>query len=181
MSRAAEIVKKDHRKVEELFGRYSTGDMSVVETICLELTVHTEMEEAVLYPALTEVPGGNDLRRESEREHQEVRDAITQLQGSMDDQSTVRECMATIIAGVQHHVEEEENELLPALEEHLGRRRMDELGTSLLRSKREQLAAVGGLGDLTKEELYEIARSVEVPCRAEMSKDELLQALERAA
>jgi hemerythrin superfamily protein len=178
MPNAIELLTHDHRKVEALFERYEGGDASVIEQICNELTVHIAIEEKVLYPVLPEVTDGEGLRREAEHEHEEVEDAIRQIEQAGGAQAKVDELMRTIIQGVKHHVSEEEGEVFPKLGDELGAARLSELGRELASAKRSELAAKGLLIDLTKDELYELAQSTGVEGRSDMSKDQLVDALQ---
>ncbi len=60
MGNAISLLEGDHRRVEQLFERYEQGkDPSVLEELCVELSVHTAVEEEVVYPVLSsDVPGG---------------------------------------------------------------------------------------------------------------------------
>ncbi len=177
MPDVAQLLKQDHRKVESLFRQYDSGDSSVVALICNELKVHTAIEEEVVYPVLLEVPDGHKLRAEAEREHQEVKEAVAQVERSTPDSDEVASTMQTIIEGVTHHVEEEESEVLPKMEQSLGHDRMTVLGEQLMAVKREQLVATGAIADLTKDELYELAQGAGIEGRSNMDKDELIEAL----
>ncbi len=179
MPDAASIIKADHRHVEALFDRYNKGGGdSVVSQICSELTVHTAIEEEVLYPALADVPGGDDLRREAEHEHQEVKDAISAIQGHPGDAASVKRHMHTIIEGVTHHVQEEEHSVLPRMQDALGQARMQNCGKELLAAKHSRLVATGILADVSKEELYALAQAAKIPGRSDMTKAQLIDALQ---
>ena len=60
--------------MEGLFEQYMSGkEPSVAEEICVELAVHTAVEEEVINPLLgSEVRNADDLRRHAEEEHLEV-------------------------------------------------------------------------------------------------------------
>ena len=75
MPSAGDLLKKDHRKVEELFARFrQTHGESVATEICDELTVHTRVEEQMLYPAVRkDMTGGGKLTDEAEKEHAEAK------------------------------------------------------------------------------------------------------------
>lgn len=177
MPEAAELIKEDHRKVEQLFDRYKGGDTSVVRQVCMELTVHTAIEEQVLYPALADVPDGDRLRQEAEHEHQEVKDAIAQIEQDGSASDDIERCMQTIMEGVTHHVQEEESEVLPKMQEGLGAERMTALGDQLMQAKRQQMVATGAIADMTKQELYHLAQTADIPGRSDMNKDQLIEAL----
>jgi hemerythrin superfamily protein len=127
---APELLKQDHRTVEGLFERCKSGDREVVKQICHELTIHTALEEEHLYPLLRQVDGGEELRQEAEKDHQELKDAIKKGEQAGSD-SEIEQAMQAIIDGVTHHVQEEENEVLPKLVRELGQQRVEWLGQQL--------------------------------------------------
>jgi hemerythrin superfamily protein len=175
---AAELLKQDHRQVESLFERYQSGDRAVVKEICDELTLHTALEEELVYPLLPQVDGGEELRQEAEKEHQEVKDAIVKIERAGWD-ADIEPPMHSIIEGVTHHVQEEENEVLPKMAQELGSERMDALGDRLLEAKRDRQGQGKDtdLDDLSKSELYERAQAANVGGRSSMTKDQLKEAL----
>jgi iron-sulfur cluster repair protein YtfE (RIC family) len=48
--------------------------------ICMELTVHTQIEEEIFYPAVREAIKETDLLDEAEVEHASAKDLIAQIQ-----------------------------------------------------------------------------------------------------
>lgn len=203
MPDAITILQEDHRRVESLFEQYKQKkDPAVVEQICNELTVHAIVEEGLVYPMLaSEAPKGKEMEPELVHEHMEVKNAIAQIKLRGPDDPGVDRFVQTIIDGITHHVTEEENEVFPLLKEALGQARLAALGDMLISMKEHQMEAVtatakeiagstagqqGGTGqqedlvDLTREELYELAKEKGIPGRSDMSKDELIRALQKA-
>ncbi len=185
-----EMLMQDHREVEQLFARYEqTKDPAVVEQICTELTVHAAAEEKVIYPALgADVTGGKGMRQHAEKEHQEVKDAIFEIERLGYTDPAVEQFMQTIIEGVNHHVEEEESEMFPKLQEELGARKLTDLGKKLADAKQKALRketgagghrVEGDLASMTKDQLYEQAKKADIEGRSDMTKDELVKALAR--
>jgi hemerythrin superfamily protein len=177
MPDVAELLKQDHRKVEGLFRRYEAGNIEVIPRACAELKVHTAVEQEVVYPALTEVSEGQRLREEAEKEHGEVEQTIAQIEQHDPDTAEAGSLMATLIEGVAHHVQEEEHKIFPKMAAELGQDRMRALGDQLVQAKRRELSRTGGLGELSREELYELAKGSDIKGRSDMSKDELVKAL----
>jgi hemerythrin superfamily protein len=180
-----ETLMQDHREVEGLFQRYrQSKGAGVVERICTELTVHAAIEERVVYPALgAEVRGGKSMRQHAEKEHQEVKDAIFEIERLGYTDPGVDQQMQTIMTGVTEHVGEEEGEVFPKMREDITPERLSALGEELAGLKRELLAqakSAGPLIDLTKEQLYELAQDKGLEGRSDMSKDELISALRRS-
>jgi hypothetical protein len=52
---AVAVLKADHRKVEEFekFGSARGAKEKVAEQICMELIIHTTIDEEIFYPACT--------------------------------------------------------------------------------------------------------------------------------
>jgi hemerythrin superfamily protein len=178
------MLEQDHRKVETLFEKYrSSQDPTVAEQICMELQVHTTIEEAVVYPVVKkDVPEGKELEQEAEKEHEEVEGFIKQVQKVGFDDPSVPALIQQIEEGVTHHVEEEESEMFPKLRESVERDRLTRIGEELAQAKQKELKKMGGggstvEGELTKEELYQKAKEQDVEGRSKMDKDELQEAV----
>jgi len=177
-----QLLERDHRQVEQLFAQYQQSkDPGLVQKICTELTVHAAIEEKVVYPALgTDVPGGKGMRRHAEDEHQEVKDAIFEIERLGYGDPGVDQYMQTIIKGVKEHVAEEEGEVLPKMRNELTPERLAAMGQELEETKARLLPDAqesGPLIDLTRDKLYELAQEKGIEGRADMTKDELISAL----
>src|SRR2546423_705832 len=63
------LLEQDHREVEDLFAKAEStsgaAKQDVVTKICTELTIHAEVEESIVYPAMRE-SGLADLVAEAE-------------------------------------------------------------------------------------------------------------------
>jgi hemerythrin superfamily protein len=71
---AIALLKADHREVEDLFEKVEKAKghatkKSLAERICMDLTLHTMLEEDIFYPAC-EGAVEEDLLRERDRLHQ---------------------------------------------------------------------------------------------------------------
>ena len=184
MPTATELIRDDHREVEALFARFEeSGEPAIAEKICAELTAHTECEEQLVYPSLKRLDFR--LEQEGEREHEEAKRLIEQIEGCLDDPWSLRHLMGKLKAAVMHHVEEEEREALPKLDATMGAE-MERIGPRFEERKRQLLgqstslpAGTGNLLDLTKEELLTKAREADIKGRSKMTKKELAEALGR--
>lgn len=185
------MLEQDHRKVEKLFEQYeSSQDPSVVQEICTELTIHTTIEEEVVYPVVArELSDGKELDKEARKEHKEVEDAIAQIERLGYDDPGVAPLMRTVIQGVTHHVQEEESEMFPKLREEVDRSTLSEVGDRLATAKERTLKKLGAaapsgsrvdgdLASMTKDQLYEKAQEADIEGRSDMTKDELIKALQ---
>jgi iron-sulfur cluster repair protein YtfE (RIC family) len=138
MTDALTLLTQDHRKVEELFSEYEqTGDWSTAQTICDEITLHAQIEEEIVYPVLAELDPA--LTEEAQHEHDEAKRLIAQIRGGGDrDEATA--LMTKLQEAIDHHVQEEESEAFPKLEQGAGDR-LDDMGRRIEERKRAAHAA----------------------------------------
>lgn len=133
---AITMLKDDHKRVQRLFRSLEKHDTSVVPEICQELKIHTQLEEAVFYPAVKgEVPDTTEEVAESMEEHHVAKVLIEELE-SMSDADEQYFAKATVLMEmVRHHIEEEEGEMFPEIRENLGRKRLQEVGQEMAAMK----------------------------------------------
>lgn len=177
-----EMLVNDHRQVEALFERYrSNPSPALIEEICTELTVHTAVEEKVVYPVLgSSVDGGRQMRSHGEQEHGEVKTQMLELEKLGYGGPGADACMQKIMQGVTEHVGEEERDVLPAMRRQLTGERMMSIGEEAMAAKEAfmtEARQAGPLIDLTKDELYRLAQEKGIQHRSEMNKKELITAL----
>ncbi|MET8000247.1 hemerythrin domain-containing protein [Nonomuraea glycinis] len=171
------LITRDHRKVEELFARLTSGkgdpSATVAELHAL-LIAHARAEEDRVYP-------GIDAHHGLE-EHKEAEVLLDALVRARPGTKEFRETLEKLVDSVNHHVEEEESELLPKLARQAGAKRLEELGEAFAQRRDEELRALNGgpLSEVTKAELYEQAQKADIPGRSQMDKEELEQALRQS-
>jgi hemerythrin superfamily protein len=123
---AISLLQADHRKVKELFAKYqSTRDFharqQIAAQVFTELDLHAQLEENVFYPAFEEQAGkqGTQLVADSRLEHEKVEELIEELQGLAVEDEAFEAKFQELMENVQHHVEQEENEMFPEAEQIL--------------------------------------------------------------
>jgi hypothetical protein len=109
---AVALLKADHRKVEDLFAKFEAakGDgkkKSLAEQICMELTVHTRIEEDVFYPAC-EGKVEEDLLKEAYVEHDAAKVLIAEIEAGGPDDEFYDAKVKVLSEEIEHHVAEEE-------------------------------------------------------------------------
>jgi hemerythrin superfamily protein len=118
---AISLLTDDHAKVRKMFKQFErmkakAGDAEkaeLVEKICMELTLHTQVEEEIFYPAAREAIEEQDLLDEAEVEHASAKELISQLQ-SMEPGDELYDAKVTVLGEyVEHHVKEEEKQMFP--------------------------------------------------------------------
>ena len=97
-----------------------------------------ELEETLVYP-LIQREVDKDLAEEAEVEHQLARDGLDQLEELSPDEPGFDGALAMVVAGIEHHVLEEETEAFPGLATSLGAERLAELARQLTSARAELL------------------------------------------
>jgi len=139
---AIELLKADHQKVRDLFGRFQEkGGIKIndpiVRSITQELRVHTILEEELFYPAVREMNDEKlqELVEESLDDHQSVKEMIDEIEeGAMSDEE-LSEHMAMLQEDLETHLEQEETEMFPRLQKIWQEDYLDRLGTGMMDRK----------------------------------------------
>jgi len=118
---AVALLTSDHDKAKQLFREYERlarlGDVALKSDlalqICLELTIHTQLEEELFYPAVRAETGDAKLVEEAIQEHAEAKELIAHIQGMAADSPDLDSTVALLRRAIEHHVEEEERVMFP--------------------------------------------------------------------
>ena len=109
---AVQLLKADHRTVEELFESYekakgNPAKAKLAQQICTELCIHAAIEEEIFYPSVTDQVD-DDTIEEAYVEHDGAKALIAELlQGSPDDHFYDAK-VKVLSENIKHHVKEEE-------------------------------------------------------------------------
>src|SRR5262249_25589987 len=109
---AIALLKADHRAVEALFAQYEKArgqaqKATLAEKICLELSVHTTIEEEIFYPACRgEIE--DDVMDEAYVEHDGAKLLIAELMAGSPDEAFYDAKVKVLSEMIKHHVKEEE-------------------------------------------------------------------------
>jgi hypothetical protein len=129
------------------------------------------VEEQYLYPIVRSVLD-DEHSTEAEVEHQLARQSLETL-SEIQDEPGFGAAVAMLRAGINHHVTEEEDEIFPALRQEA----QDEVAALDPEAAEAEVRAGSDVIDLTRDELYERAKELDVPGRSDMTKDELARAV----
>ena len=149
---AVALLKADHRKVEDLFAQFEAakGDgkkKALAEQICMELTVHTKIEEDIFYPAC-EGKVEEDLLKEAYVEHDGAKVLIAEIEAGGPDDEFYDAKVKVLSEMIEHHVEEEEKRVEGMFSQaRKAGLDMDALGAQMAAEK-EQLIATYTAGGL---------------------------------
>src|SRR5664279_681501 len=130
------VLKDDHKRIRALFKEFQSASQDahvtqgkIVEQIIGELTVHTYLENEVMYPQVRQlVPDLEQDVLESYEEHH-VADLLCVELMALEPTDEHFQAKATVlIENVTHHIEEEEQDWFPKVREALGRKQLTEIG-----------------------------------------------------
>ena len=113
---AVALLKQDHRTVEDLFEQFekASGDgrkQKLAEQICLELSVHSQIEEEIFYPAC-EGKVEEDLLKESYVEHDGAKVLIAEIISGGPKEDEYYDAKVKVLSEeIEHHVQEEEKRM----------------------------------------------------------------------
>lgn len=139
---AIALLTADHKLVSGLFAKYekaqSTSDkQEIVARICLELTVHAQVEEEIFYPAVKRALHDKELVPEATVEHATLKYLIAQIEDVKPEGEMFDATVQVLSEYVQHHVKEEQDEIFPKAK--ASKLDMVELGMQLAERKEELL------------------------------------------
>lgn len=134
-----EIIKADHQNVKELFEQIEAAvdeeKTHLIERCIQELLLHAVAEEETLYKRLRD---NEDLREdilEAEVEHSLVERLANEIMSASPDDEMCDARLMVLKELVEHHVEEEEEELIPAAQSVIDAATAESLGEEMLARK----------------------------------------------
>ena len=112
---AIALLKQDHRTVEDLFEKFekASGEgrkQKLAEDICLELSVHAQIEEEIFYPACADKVE-EDLLKESYVEHDGAKVLIAEILNGGPSDEFYDAKVKVLQEEIEHHVQEEEKRM----------------------------------------------------------------------
>ena len=121
---ACDLLDTDHKAVKKMFKEYdelmhsraqnaNARKQELAREICMELTVHAQIEEEIFYPALREAFKETDLVAEAEVEHGTAKELIAQIEAMQGPDEMFDAKVKVLGEYIDHHVKEERNEIFP--------------------------------------------------------------------
>ena len=113
---ALDLLTDDHRQIREMFrefGELSDGPekRSLLKRVNAALTVHTEIERELFYPALRELLSETEIVDEAEIEHELAETLISELMEMDVHDAQFDGRLDVLVESVTHHFAEEESEM----------------------------------------------------------------------
>ncbi len=137
------LLRNDHQQIRRQFKRFSeAGDAAtaakgrIVDKIIELLTVHTYLENEVMYPEVRRLlPDLEDDVLESYEEHHVADVLVAELAGMDAGAERLDAKVTVLIENVTHHMDEEEQDWFPQVRAGLGRKQLQELGARMIELK----------------------------------------------
>lgn len=137
------MLKDDHTRLrsmlESLDTRSAEQREDLLRDIERDLKIHSMLEEEILYPEFREASGDREDRKmyyEATEEHHVVDMVLPELKAISGDADRFTARAKVLRELINHHIEEEEEDLLPRAQELLGAR-MQEIGSRMAERRHE--------------------------------------------
>ena len=143
-----DLLKADHRRVEKLLEALNATSEDDVEQrqqlfrdFANEMQVHEIIEEEILYPALKDHPRAKEVVLEGYEEHHVVDNIMNELNDVPYDDETWGAKFSVMKENIEHHIEEEEEEMFEQAEDIFDSAELEELGSRMAQRKKELAAS----------------------------------------
>lgn len=143
---AIDLLKSQHREVEKLFEQFESakGDDQkerLFVTIADKLAIHATIEEKIFYPEVR-ARRTEDILLESLEEHVQIKRVLSDLLDMECSDERFDSTMKVLKEQVEHHVEEEENDLMPKVSKLFDKDTLEMLAQNM-KSLEEELEEKG--------------------------------------
>jgi hemerythrin superfamily protein len=147
---AVALLKADHKQVKEWFEQFAKSrseskKKELATNICIALTVHTEIEEKIFYPAFLAATKDKDMHHEAIIEHDGAKALIDQIKEADPSDDYYDSKVHVLSEMIKHHVKEEEQKD-GMFDEAKRARKMDlaALGAQMFERKNALMAEIEG-------------------------------------
>lgn len=141
---AFELLKQDHEKVSGIFEKLEPTTERAQKTreelftqLKQELDIHAQIEEQIFYPAIKDADETHEITLEAYEEHAVVKRLLTELEAEPKETEEWKAKLTVLKENVEHHVEEEEDEMFPSARKVLSKEQIEELGTRMQEAKQQ--------------------------------------------
>lgn len=132
------LIERDHKPLKKLIKsmKDEEADLSEVQEAFEEfaplLEAHAHPEQEALYSTMKDAEGLATLGFEGETEHGIADELIEQIK-DLDDENEIRAHIKVLAELVEHHIEEEEEEIIPEVRKELEEEERIQIGQEYLR------------------------------------------------
>lgn len=176
-----DLILKDHRELEKLFDtllQEPDKRANLVPVMSTLLTAHSRAEESEVYPAARAAGVDEDVEH-SQKEHLEADQLAKKVAETDPASDDFPAALKELVESVTHHLEEEEETVLPGMRERITKAQLKQLGEAFLAEREKHLGEQPG--DITKAQLEQQAINAEIPGGSAQTKAELQETLAEEA
>ena len=173
-----ELIKNDHREVERLFDLLQKDPTTRglnFPVLCALLIAHSRAEESEVYPVAKDEAGETEEVAHSQDEHAEAEHILEEMTAMDFGSAEFETALEELIKAVTHHVEEEESQVLPGMQQRLTSERRAELAEAFSSARTEHLG--DRPGQATRDDLEQAARNAGLSGTSSKSRKELKEEL----
>ncbi|OBJ52208.1 hemerythrin domain-containing protein [Mycobacterium sp. 1423905.2] len=132
----------DHREFESVFSELESGgdprtQPELVEHVIAGIVRHAVAEEEYVYPAARELlPDGAEVVDHELEEHAKAEEVMKAIEKAGTDDARYDDLVRQLIGDIRHHIEEEEGDMLPKLQQACRPEQLRELSEKFHRAKK---------------------------------------------
>lgn len=130
--KATSLLESQHRRAESLLKQLESGvadHEALLTELANHLAAHMAIEQDIFYPAIKRL--NDDLVNESYEEHALAEVALKRLLATDPEHDEFRARVVALKDVIQHHVQEEEEELFPTVLGALDKEALEQLGQTM--------------------------------------------------
>ena len=139
---ALKLLEEDHKKVKKILSDLDSTTERGVKTreelftkVKQELMVHEAIEEEIFYPALKDHPKAKELVLEAYEEHHVVDNVMAEIVSLPFDDEKWGAKLTVMKENLEHHIEEEEDEMWKQARQVFSDDELEELGARMQQRK----------------------------------------------
>jgi len=181
MNDVVDLILQDHEELKRLFDVLQKepdkreGLAPVMSTL---LFAHSRAEESEVYPAAGSAGAQDDVEH-SQKEHLAADQLAERLAAADPTSSEFENLLSELVEAVKHHMEEEEEKVLPAMREKMPADQLETLGERFLSVRKQHLGDQPD--DMTRDQMQQQATNANVDGTSGLPKDELKERLSQEA
>lgn len=180
-------LKKEHSEVSEMIDKLKQGDVEdrkeLLPKLEAELVAHAKAEQETIYERLRGISEFLTCTVDDGfEEHDSIEEMLGELKAADPGSDEFVECLETLEECIDHHVDDEENEMFPAAKKSIDVTESVDIERAYVEAKSKHLRRLDGAGgadgewdDLSKDELYKRAQALGIPGRSQMTKSQLIR------
>lgn len=136
-----DAITKDHRELEDYYNKILTASTDKEKAqwqnqFTWELARHSHGEELVVYPVFEKsLADGQAMADKDRREHTTVKEELKKFQNMKPADPEFEPTIKALMADLSTHIQEEEQQDLPKLEDAISREESEKLSVSFGRTK----------------------------------------------